>query len=140
MSVDDVQSKRAGLLAARALRESKLAEEREAHDMLVLELEDKYATELGPRGRAFEIVNEDNSCGEGPIVVRPADAVAIKLWRSKDGNAPEDALMMVRPSVLYPEGPRFADITHRRPHLIDRTVTAILKLSGVREAATLGKF
>jgi hypothetical protein len=131
---------KAKLLEARAEREAALAEQHEAHENLVLELEDKYAASLGFRGRAFEIANEDNTCGEGPIVVKPADAVAIKLWRSKEGNAPEDALTLARTCVLYPEAAKFADITHRRPHLLDRTVTAILKLSGVREQVVQGKF
>lgn len=128
------------LLAARAEREKALEAEREAHELLVLELENKHATEMGPRGRAFEIANEDNACGEGPIVVKPADAAAIKLWRSKDGNAPEDAFMMARPSVVYPDPQKFAELTARRPHLLDRTVSAILKLSGVRETIVQGKF
>jgi hypothetical protein len=128
------------LHAARSLREAKLQEEQQAHEDLVLELEDRYSRELGVRGRSFQIANEENACGEGPIVVKPADAASIKRWKMKEGNAPEDAFALASPCVLYPEGPRFIEIQNRRPQLLEATVAAILQLAGVSQKVFQGKF
>lgn len=135
--MDDV--KREALLKARADREKAREDEQRAHDDLVLELEDKYETSLGPRGRAFQIANEDNACGEGPIVVKTADFANYKRWQMKDGDAPEDAIVLLRTCVVYPEPAAFESICGRRPHLIKRAVSAVIALAGVSAAARQGK-
>src|ERR1700741_3893605 len=127
------------LLAARAEREKAAAVEKEKHDLLVLELEDKYCTELGPRGAAFDIVNEDNTNGEGPIVVKLGDPTAHKVWQSKPGSGPEEAFAYVAPSVLYPSGERFNELAHRRPQLVLPATPALTKLFGFSEEALKGK-
>jgi hypothetical protein len=133
------QQKRGALLQARAERQKKLADEDEAHADLVLELDDKYSTELGPRGRAFEIVNEDNSGGEGPIVVKMAEATAHKQYMASPTPTPlEDQFKYVRPSVLYPDGTVFADLGVRRPILVQRCCRALEHLAGL-QARIVGK-
>jgi len=135
------EAKRKQLLEARETRAQARKDAEQAHADLLLELEDRFETQLGPRGNAYEIVNEDNSCGEGPIVVKPADAVAMKLWKSKDGNTPEDALTLVRPCVVYPEAAQFAAmVSGNRSELLWRTLNAIVKLAGGREKVVQGKF
>jgi len=127
------------LLAARAARQEAAQAEKEKHDDLVLELEDRFCNELGARGAAFEIVNEDNTCGEGPIVVKLGDPTAHKLWQSKAGASPEDAFAYVSPSVVYPEKTQWNALAVRRPQLLLRATAALTKLFGFSEEALKGK-
>jgi hypothetical protein len=132
--------KRQELLAAKAERDAVAAAAEQAHKDLVLELEDRYARSLGPRATAFEIVNEDNDCGIGPIVVKRAEDVAIKQWEAKDGDSPEDRFLLVRPCVLYPEAGEFVKLTTDRSHLVKRCLNAILRLAGAKRVASQGKY
>jgi hypothetical protein len=131
--------RRAELLAAKAKRAQAAAEADEAHKDLCLELEEKFCTELGPRGQAWEMANEDNTCGEGPICVKLGDPTAHKLWTSKPGAAPEDQYAYVAPSVIYPERARFNEIAMRRPQLLGRAVQALTNLFGFSQGVLQGK-
>lgn len=133
------EEKRAALLAAKALRAEAAAAAKQAHEDLCLELEDRFCTELGPRGQAWELANEDNTCGEGPICVKLGDPVAHKLWVSKPGAAPEDQLAYVGPAVIYPDRARFNEIAYRRPQLLGRAVQALTNLYGFSREVLAGK-
>jgi len=136
--MDDIR--RAELLAARADREAKSQELKQAHADLCLELDAKYSSELGKRGRDWEMVNEvENSCDEGPIVVKMGDPVHHKLWQSKPGASPEDSFAYVKFMVVHPEPAAFAVIAVRRPELLLRVVIACNQLFGQNRAITLGK-
>jgi hypothetical protein len=126
------------LLAARAAREAEAALALEAHKRLVLELEDKFCTELGKRGEAWELVNEDNTNGEGPICVKLGDPTAHKLWQSKP-STPEDQFTYVSPSVIYPDRARFNEIAVRRPQLLSRCTAAMTRLFGFSDEVLKGK-
>lgn len=130
---------RAKLLAARAERAAAAERAKLAHDDLCLSLDDRYSSELGKRGEAWEMANEENSCGEGPIVVKLGDPVAYKMWSAKPGAAPEDMFAFVRPMVVYPEGAVFASLAVRRPELLGRALIACLQLFGQNKAVFLGK-
>lgn len=126
------------LLAKRAAREAKLAEEREAHELLCLELEDKYCTELGVRGRTWQMLNEENDGGVGPIVLKPASLVSQKSYIQNDARGtPEVAGSFVLPCVLYPP-PELARLAFNDPvvprlQLLLRCAIAIQALAGFRE-------
>jgi hypothetical protein len=133
-------AKRALLLEARAERETKATLAKKAHEDLCLELDDRFSSELGVRGRDWEMVNEsENSNGEGPIVLKLGDPVAHKLWLSRPGSSPEDSFAYVKPMVVYPDGPAFAALAVRRPILLLRCVIAVSELFGQNRAVALGK-
>lgn len=126
------------LLAKRAAREAKLAEEQEAHELLCLELEDRYCTELGVRGRAWQMVNEENDCGVGPIVLKPASLVAQKSYMQNDARGtPEVAGAFVLPCVVYPPAETakaaFNDPASPRLQLLLRCALVLQMLAGYRD-------
>ena len=118
------------LLQARAARDEAATAAREAHDFLVLELEDRFSTELGKRGVAFEIANEENSGDAGPIVVKRGEAAAFKAYQSKDGASLEDTFAFVSPAVVYPDKPAWNAISMTAPALVYRACAALLQLYG----------
>lgn len=119
------------LLAKRADREAKLAQEAEAHEMLCLELEDKWSAELGLRGRAFEIVNEENVAGVGPIVVKLPTLAAQKAYQRSDAkDSPEVAQIYVKPCVVYPAPDVLSGILNDRHQLCLRCCLALTRLAG----------
>jgi hypothetical protein len=128
----------AELLAAKAERDGAAVEEAKAHAMLLLELEAKFSAELGRRGQAFEIVNEDNDLGIGPIVVKPPEELAVKRWDMKPDETPEDRAMLVTPCVVYPDN--FSAVTRGRPLIVKRCAVAVLNLAGLGQKTRSGKF
>jgi hypothetical protein len=132
------------LLAKRAAREAKLAVEQEAHELLCLELEDKYSTELGVRGRAWQMVNEQNDGGVGPIVLKPASLVSQKSYMQNDARGtPEVAGQFVIACVVYPS-PEVATAifhgpTNPRMQLLLRCAIAVQELSGYRDESAAKK-
>jgi hypothetical protein len=129
------------LLANRAEREAKVAKEREANELLCLELEEKYSAELGLRGRAFEIVNEDNTGGVGPIVLKTPTLLAQKSYTQSDAKlTPEVAQAFVNPCVLYPASEVVAGIFNARHQMCLRCVIALSALSGFSDGEQQKKF
>lgn len=133
-------AKRTELLAAKAEREAVAAVAVERHQDAILELEERFSRELGARGNAYEIVNEDNDCGVGPIVVKRAEDLAMKQWEAKEGDTPEDRFLLVRPCVVYPEAGEFVRIATDRSKLVLRCCAAILALAGAKRAGRQGKY
>lgn len=131
--------RRQELLTARAERAQAEESAREALADQVLELEAKYVEELGPRGQAFEIANEDGACGEGPIVVKPAEVQNWKAWTLKPGAAPEDAFTLVKSCLLFPTPTELGMLYARRPELLSKALAAVAKLAGAQESVWRGK-
>lgn len=131
----------AELEAKRAERDAKLAEEFEDHKLLCLELVEKYETELGARGRFFEIVNEDNAVGAGPIVVKPPTLLAQKIYTQSDAKTtPEIASAYVCPCVLYPSELLVRQIFNARQQLLLRCCIALTALSGYSDGDAQKKY
>ena len=127
------------LLAARAARERERAEVAEKHELLVLELEDKFATELGREGVAWAMVNRSNQNEEGPVVVKLGDPTAHKLFASKSGATLEDQFAFVSPSVVYPDKVRWNEMAIKRPALLGHAVIALQELFGTNLEELKGK-
>jgi hypothetical protein len=136
---EPAQDRRAQLLEARAERERLAAAEQEAHELLCLELEDRFCREYGKRGQGWDMANEDNSCGEGPICIRLGDPVSHKQWQAS-GSAPEDKQTYVAPYIVYPEKTLALEILHRRPELLGRAVMVMTRLYGFSQGILQGKF
>jgi hypothetical protein len=119
------------LLAARAEREAEAAKVQDAHETLILELEDRYSTTLGKRGVAFEIANEANMAEAGPIVVKLGEPVAHKTWMSKSPGTPEDMFAYVKPAVVFPDGNAFNELALSRAGILQEACAALMQLHGV---------
>jgi|HubBroStandDraft_6_1064221.scaffolds.fasta_scaffold10345_6 hypothetical protein len=133
------EARRAELVAKQAAREKELEEREEAHRDLCLELVDKYSGDLGVRGESWDLVNELNVGGVGPIIIKEGDPTKYKKWSSSPGLAPEDVAAYVLDSVVYPERREAADIIHRKPILGLEVVTALNGLFGAKEGKLRGK-
>jgi hypothetical protein len=112
------------------------------HADLVLELKAKYSSELGPQGRAWQIVNEENLGGMGPIVVKLPDATVggplHKKWQAAD-NSIESVTQYTLPAVVYPDAGKYGGIASSRPLLAYRTGQALSLLFGERQGEALKK-
>ena len=127
------------LLEKRAERERAAQAKAEAHELLVLELEERFTQKFGPEGEGWIMANRDNTGGEGPIVLKLGDPTQHKLWKTK-GNGIEDQLAYVGPSVEYPTKDEFNALAFRRPDLVGRAVLAMNKLFGFSDEVIKGKF
>jgi hypothetical protein len=135
-----IEERRQELLAKREARNLEATDRQRAHELACLELEDRFVAQLGVRGVEWELVNEDNACEEGPIVLKRATALKHKIWSSKPGATPEDIWAYVKDSILYPAGPEAAAmLTDRRPELLGRCAAALIKLAGFTDQALRGK-
>lgn len=125
---------KAAKAALDAKREAAAAARADALVALELEWEDK----LGPRGSAFEIV-EDTGHGEGHIVLKLGDAVLQKRFEAEQSKGlirtSEDAETYVLPCVVHPDQEAARAIFARRPFLITRCAGALLELFGLEKRA-----
>lgn len=127
---------KAELLAAREVREKAAAERAEAHELAVLELEDRFSTELGTRGVDFEIVEEGL---ETPIVVKRALGVVYTKWRS-DPNTVQSTTEFIEASLVYPTREEFHAIAKDFPPIRERCENAIAALFKAKFRGDAGKF
>lgn len=132
-----LQEKLLKLQDEKAAREEQRRKAKVKRDLLVLELESKYESDLGPRGQGFEIVAENHP--EGPIVVKLAEAVAHKKLTSSK-LLMEDVEHYVLPCVVYPERDRYLQIVGSRPEIRNRCANALFTLQGAKTEADAGKF
>lgn len=126
--------RRAELLAKKAEREAARALEREAHELELLELEDRLESELGPIGRAFDLVDLSD-LGEGMIAVSckvPGIQARHKAFASsKITDVDVDAF--ITPCIVHPSIEEFRAILARRPIAGGRVATTLLNLLGSKK-------
>jgi hypothetical protein len=132
----------------KALREAKAKideqrqAEQEAREEAQLELEVKLESDLGPRGREWEMV-EDDGHGEGPIAVQIGASVLQKKFEAELSadklKTSEDFEGYVLPCVVFPDKEKVQAIFEKRPFLITRCATALATLYGVARGDARGK-
>lgn len=132
---EDVQAKLEDLRAKRAKRESEREAEAQARELQELELEDKYSTDLGPRGKAFEMVVTEH----GIVVVKLGDAATYKRYMASDKDAAESIHQFVAPNVVFPSREEYGRLTVERPFVGVKCAGALLSLYGVKEDARAKK-
>lgn len=118
-------------------REKLREKARKAREAEVLQLEDRFETDLGPRGSAFEIV-DSGELGEGCIVVKLGEEVLWKRFSASKMN-PEDVEQFVKPLVVHPSREKYDEIVGRRGALAIRCAHALATLYGVKLEANAGK-
>lgn len=130
------------LLRRKADRAEEAKKKREAHELLCLQLEERFCTELGPVGEVWQIVNTDNACGIGPICVKRPDPAAHKLFQSrlrKDDYSTEDEVSYVRGAILYPDMTTWNPISGEYPQIVSRVAAAVTELFGFGQEVLRGK-
>ena len=133
---------KAELLEARAKREDEAKKRAEAHELLCLELEERFCTELGPMGDVWQLVNTDNAGGVGPICVKKPSPLADKVFQSrlsKGDVGPEDYCEYVAGGIVYPTITTWNPIAGEMPQLVRRVAAAITALFGYGEEKLRGK-
>ena len=119
--------------ADREAARERAAKERELQLLL---LEEQLEGELGPRGKAFQIVDV---VGEVPIVLKSGPAVLLKTVRASKFDL-DDLQRFVTPCVHSPDRAAFAAIIERHAGVLMRCSDALLSLyRGVHEE-NAGKF
>ena len=126
------------LLKALADRAEAERKRRNAHELLCLELEDKFCTHFGARGQKWQMVNEADAVGAGPICLKPAEITVWKLWQSK-ASGYEEQFAFVQPSVIFPDGAVFNELVYRFPELLGHCVIALNALAGQNREELKGK-
>lgn len=132
------------LRAARAERRAKFAAALEAHEDLCDELEDRFETQLGRRGVAWDMINDGKDLDEtgqpyeavpewGPIAVKLGEPVTFKSFQSKSGAAIEDCGAFVLPAVIYPSKEVWNGLATERGALVFRLTKALMGLHGVKK-------
>ena len=134
---------REALLAEEAIARTEEARADQEHSDLCLKLRSQYRKELGKEGQAFELVNEANKGGVGPIVLKKGTAVASKVWEQKcaktEGLPDEaDQFQFIKDMVVFPERSVFGPIAVEYPQLRLACVAAAQRLYGF-EAKVLRK-
>ena len=134
--------KLAALREAKAKLEEKRQAEADAREERLLELELKLETEMGPRGRDWDIV-EDDGHGEGPIAVKLGPSVLQKRFESELSagklRTSEDFANFVLPCIVHPDKEKADQAFERRPFLITRCANTLCKLYGVARGDFEGK-
>lgn len=134
--------KLAKLREAKAKVDEQRRAEQEARETALLELELRLEGELGPRGKEWEIV-EDDGHGEGPIAVQLGASVLQKRFESELAGGKlktsEDFASFVLPCIVFPDKEAVDKIFDKRPFLITRCANALAQLYGVARSDFEGK-
>ncbi len=130
--------KLAELRARKAAKEAKLEEERNAAEVLRLELEERFEAETGgPIDRTFTIVDVSD-LGEGFVVMRLGDDVIWNTFKASKMNVVDTDAFVV-PCVLYPSKDEYRKLAKRRAFVPERCAGALASLYGVKIKADQGK-
>jgi hypothetical protein len=129
------------LAAARvnaAKRDTARKAERDAAELVKLQLEDRFEKDLnGRRGQAFEIVDV-SELGEGHIVVKLGEDVLFNAFKASKMDV-VDLDSFVTPCVKYPSIDQYRQIVKRRAFIADRCANALGTLYGIKAEADAGK-
>ena len=146
MSVEESGAdKLARLRDAKATREAAQAATREASEIEVLELEEKFSTELGKLGVDFAMVHDPDMGSDGIIVVKLGSDLAFRKF--VDATVASEGLAnaaemyaFTAPAVVHPSREKYTEIVRARSGLANRTCDALSSLYRVRGKKIEGKF
>lgn len=134
--MSDTKPTLAELRERAAARAAKAQEDAEAREARCLELEEKYAAELGAPGVGFAVV----STLEGPVVVKPGPVVLFKQLRDGAPEITFDAMQtFVQGCLVFPDRKEFAAMVERRAGIVTMVGDALLLLYRGAENLTRGK-
>lgn len=132
--------RRTQLVAAKAERERKRIEEKDALELELLELEEKYESELGPVGRKFLILDL-TELGEGFVVLKQGETVVYKRYSEAKNKTDKEVEEYVLPCLVHPTTEKFLEIVNTRyPEVLYRCAHAVNRLFGKKSEDDMGKF
>jgi hypothetical protein len=117
-------------------REAKAKEEAEAHELKVLELEEKCIQDYGKRGIDWEMIDTD----AGVFVVTKPDFVVAKRFNAAAVKDEETVIQFVRPCVKSPDSSTMGRLFQEHGGLAWRCALACLALYEVGGANRRGKY
>ena len=104
-----------------------------------LTLSKRFAAELGPRGREFELVNLEF----GVFGVKVPDPLKYKMYIEKvgngDGQESERTHQFVASCLIYPSADSFNAVGSKRAGVVAHVANAACTLAGLLEKKRLGK-
>lgn len=137
-SGQSVAERLAAKRAEAAKREVARQAERDAAELVKLDLEERFEKELnGHKGQAFMIVDVSD-LGEGHIVVRLGEDVLFNAFKASKMNV-VDIDAFVTPCVVYPSIDQYRQTVKRRAFIADRCANALGTLYGIKAEADAGK-
>jgi hypothetical protein len=131
-----VEEKIAALRAKKADRETARAAEAKARELEALELEERFESELGPRGVAFELVETE----VGNFVVARPDYLVAKSFLDKDERSSEDTSAFVAPCIRFPAQADYRVVTQSHGGIVHRCCLAALAMYEAKRATVSGKY
>lgn len=136
MSEPSAVDRIAALRASKEAREAKEAERKQAAELVVLELEEKYSIEGLRRGHDFEIIEEGLDV---PIVVKRAIGVVFKKWQAEAASE-QSTTDFILACLVHPKPEEFHTMAISFPAIRDRAAVAIASLYKVKIKGDQGKF
>lgn len=141
--VESTLEKLARLRSEKSAREAAFAEADAAFELLELELDAKYAQELGRRGVDWAMVSEAKA-GVLVIVKLGTDLAFRKyidaVHEAEGGVDAADLFAFVSPCIVYPTQQEYAEIVRARGFIANRCADAVASLHLVRQKKVEGKF
>lgn len=134
--MSDVANRIEELKKRKAEREEKLRQEAEARELEELELEDKLSSEIGVRGKDFEIINTDI----GLFAVKKPDFVVAKRFNAAETKGEEEIIQFVRPCLLFPDATRALAQFQAHAGAASRCCLALIAMHEAAGVARAGKF
>ncbi len=143
-SEETTEAKRARLRAEKDERDQAAKDAKSAAELEGLELEARFAKELGKLGVDFAMVDA-SVYGEGFVVVKLGSDLNWRKYvdavsKSEANPAAEDVFAFTAPAVVHPTAERYAEIVRKRGRLAGRAADALASLHGVAGKVTEGKF
>jgi hypothetical protein len=133
--MSDLKDRLAKAREEKAKRDKAIEDARDAAELEVLDLDEKFSKELGPRGIEFEIV----TTSVGPVVLKRGEAVLQnRLSQSKVTDA--DVVEYVVPCVVHPTREKFLDMIDKRPLIASRCALALATLFGAKANDDASKY
>lgn len=120
--------------AASAERDKERERREKKRELELLELEEKFETEIGPRGREWDMVNTS----ECPVAFRLGDSVLHKQFVNSKLKE-SDVHDFVYPSVIHPDRDKFLEVASRRPGLLVVVANKLADLYAAKSEDDAGK-
>ena len=117
------------------MKDKRIADEARRLREEVEDVEMRFDTELGPRGKEWDIVETQ----DGPIVVVLGAQLMFKKF-SDSKKTQIDVENFVRPLVKYPDAAKYMALVDKRPAYAVRCANALCTLYGVKSEEDDGKF
>jgi len=123
------------LRARKVARDEARAKAAEALEVEALTLEEKYESELGPRGVVFDVLTTD----VGNFVIKRPEFIVAKRFMAADKRGDEEVAAFVGPCIVFPAPEVFRATVLLHGGIAWRLANVALELYEARRAKDAGK-